>query len=71
VTTIATDGDWSYERDSFGDYRGVNDRQGQRTRLKRTLVAAQQDVEAGRLQRRKAGEWEDHVEAIDRRRRAA
>jgi hypothetical protein len=69
--TIATDGEWIYGRDDFGDYRGTNERRGERTRLKRTLVAAQEDVKVGRLQRRKGGEWEDTIDAFDRRRRAA
>jgi hypothetical protein len=66
-----TEGEWEYESDRFGDWRAVNDGRGLRTRLKRTLGAAQEDVEMGRLQRRRAGEWEDAIDAFDRRRRAA
>jgi hypothetical protein len=64
---IHHDGDWAYESDRYGDWRATNEARGERTRLKRTLAAAQADVKAGRFQRRRAGEWEDRIEAFDRR----
>jgi hypothetical protein len=67
-----TEGEWEYEKhDLFGDWRATNEARGLRTRLKRSLGTAQGDVEIGRLQRRRAGEWEDTIDAFDRRRRAA
>jgi hypothetical protein len=59
---IHHDGDWAYESDRYGDWRATNEARGERTRLKRTLAAAQADVKAGRFQRRRAGEWEDRID---------
>jgi hypothetical protein len=67
-----TEGEWEYERDAFGDWRATNAERGLRTRLKRTFKAAQQDVQARRVQsRRQDGSWDDNLDAFDRRRRAA
>lgn len=58
-----TEGDWAYTLDSYGDWRGINETLGRRTRLKRELTKAQQDVAIGRLQTRAAdGTWIDRID---------
>jgi hypothetical protein len=67
TNTIIDDNGWVYTRDSFGDWRGFNRTRGLRTRFKRTLDAARQDAESGRLQRRLAdGSWRDVNDRHDR-----
>lgn len=52
---------WIYELDSCSDWRGINEAGNRRTRYKRTLVAAKQDVKTNRLQRLISGEWVDKI----------
>ena len=54
------DGDWTYTKDRYGDWRATNG--DWRTRLKWTLQWARQDVADRRLQRRHAdGFWIDNI----------
>ena len=66
--TPITDADgWEYIQDTaYGDWRGIHEVRGLRTRLKRRLEAAQQDVKDGRLQRRVKGEWVDRIDGARR-----
>ena len=58
---------WAYTYSSlFGDWRGIHEARGLRTRLKRSLTMAQQDVKDGRLQRRVKGEWVDRIDGARR-----
>ena len=61
--TPITDADgWEYSQDKYADWRGIHEARGLRTRLKRRLEAAQQDVRDGRLQRREGGVWVDRID---------
>ena len=70
TTTSEIEGEngWLIVNDSFGDWRGVNEALGLRTRLKRGnaerggLEWVKHDIAAGRLQRRVGGEWVDRID---------
>ena len=65
--TPITDADgWTYIQDKYADWRGIHEARGLRTRLKRRLTMAQQDVKDGRLQRRASGEWVDRIDGARR-----
>lgn len=64
------EGEWAYEQDSFGDWRGYHISGLLRTRLKRdgkavsALDAAKQDARTWRVQKLVDGEW---IDELDRR----
>lgn len=60
-TTIEGEHGWVFVGDSFGDYRGINEALGLRTRLKRSLEWAKTDVGIERLQVRIGSEWVDRI----------
>jgi hypothetical protein len=63
TTTIESERGWVFIGDSFGDWRGVNEALGLRTRLKRSLTMVQGDVAIERLQVRAAdGTWVDRID---------
>lgn len=66
--TLDGDNGWLFVADSFGDYRGINETLGLRTRLKWSLEWAKKDVEIGRLQTLIAGEWTDKIDRFDKAR---
>ena len=64
ITIAEGENGWVFVLDGFGDYRGVNEAMGLRTRLKFTLEWAKTDVSIERLQVRSVnGEW---IDGIDR-----
>lgn len=62
------EGEWAYEQDKYGDWRGWHVSGLLRTRLKRdgklisALDAARQDVRTWRLQKVVDGEWVDEID---------
>jgi hypothetical protein len=62
TTTIEGERGWVFIGDSFGDWRGINEAMGLRTRLKRSFTMAQGDVAIERLQvRAPDGAWVDRI----------
>lgn len=68
---MVIEGEWAYEQDERGDWRGYHTSGLMRTRLKRdgkgqtALNAAKQDTRTWRVQKLVDGEWQDNLDRYE------